>query len=67
MAAPGDPPAAGGVGYSCIAEQRTVETILAGKPSTPFLRFGDRVRIEMLDAARALDFRRDRPDRAARA
>ncbi len=27
-----------------------VETILAGKPSTPFLRFGDRVRIEMLDA-----------------
>ena len=47
---PGRPAAAGGVGYSCIAEQRTVETILAGKPSTPFLRFGDRVRIEMLDA-----------------
>ncbi len=48
---PGRPAAAGGVGYSCIAEQRTVETILAGKPSTPFLRFGDRVRIEMLDAS----------------
>lgn len=46
---PGRPAASGGVGYSCIAEQRTVETILAGKPSTPFLRFGDRVRIEMQD------------------
>ncbi|PWB64252.1 MAG: 2-keto-4-pentenoate hydratase, partial [Bradyrhizobiaceae bacterium] len=40
----------GGLGYSCIAELRTVETIRAGKPSTPFMRFGDRVRIEMLDA-----------------
>lgn len=47
---PGRPAAAGGVGYSCIAEQRTVETIVAGKASTPFMRFGDRVRIEMLDA-----------------
>jgi fumarylacetoacetate (FAA) hydrolase len=46
---PGRPAASGGVGYSCIAEQRTVETILAGKPTTPFLRFGDRVRIEMRD------------------
>jgi fumarylacetoacetate (FAA) hydrolase len=46
---PGRPAASGGIGYSCIAEQRTVETILAGQPSTPFLRFGDRVRIEMLD------------------
>ena len=46
---PGRPAASGGVGYSCIAEQRTVETILAGKPSTPFLRFDDRVRIEMQD------------------
>ena len=46
---PGRPAAAGGIGYSCIAEQRCVETILAGKPSTPFLRFGDRVRIEMQD------------------
>ena len=46
---PGQPAASGGVGYSCIAEQRTVETILTGKASTPFLRFGDRVRIEMHD------------------
>jgi len=46
---PGRPIASGGAGYACIAEQRTVETILAGKPSTPFLCFGDRVRIEMLD------------------
>ncbi|MDQ6916852.1 MAG: fumarylacetoacetate hydrolase family protein [Pseudomonadota bacterium] len=48
---PGRPVASGGAGYSCIAEQRTVETILAGKPTTPFLRDGDRVRIEMLDAS----------------
>ncbi len=47
---PGRPVKAGGRGYACIAEQRTVETILAGKPSTPFMRFGDRVRIEMFDA-----------------
>ena len=46
---PGKPIEEGGLGYSCIAEQRTVETILAGKPSTPFMRFGDRVRIEMVD------------------
>jgi fumarylacetoacetate (FAA) hydrolase len=48
---PGRPAAQGGVGYSCIAEQRTVETIVGGKPVTPFLRFGDSVRIEMLDAS----------------
>ncbi|HVE50757.1 MAG TPA: fumarylacetoacetate hydrolase family protein [Casimicrobiaceae bacterium] len=48
---PGRPAASGGVGYSCLAEQRTVETIVGGKPLTPFLRFGDRVRIEMLDGA----------------
>jgi fumarylacetoacetate (FAA) hydrolase len=47
---PGRPIEAGGVGYSCIAEIRTVETILEGKPRTPFLRRGDRVRIEMKDA-----------------
>jgi fumarylacetoacetate (FAA) hydrolase len=41
----------GGVGYSCIAEIRAVETIRSGKPSTPFLSFGDSVKIEMLDAA----------------
>ncbi len=49
---PGRPVAAGGAGYSCIAEQRTVETILAGAPTTPFLKAGDTVRIEMRDAAR---------------
>ncbi|MBK9703140.1 MAG: fumarylacetoacetate hydrolase family protein [Betaproteobacteria bacterium] len=48
---PGRPAPLGGVGYSCIAEQRTVETLAGGKPCTPFMRFGDRVRIEMLDAA----------------
>jgi fumarylacetoacetate (FAA) hydrolase len=48
---PGRPARDGGVGYSCIAEQRTVETITDGTPQTPFLRFGDRVRIEMLDAS----------------
>jgi fumarylacetoacetate (FAA) hydrolase len=48
---PGKPISQGGLGYSCLAEQRTVETILNGKPSTPFLKFGDRVRIEMKDAA----------------
>jgi fumarylacetoacetate (FAA) hydrolase len=37
------------VGVSCLAEQRTIETIESGSPRTPFLRFGDRVRIEMLD------------------
>jgi fumarylacetoacetate (FAA) hydrolase len=47
---PGKPIAEGGLGYSCLAEQRTVETIRNGKPSTPFLKFGDRVRIEMLDS-----------------
>jgi fumarylacetoacetate (FAA) hydrolase len=47
---PGRPAAQGGVGYSCIAEQRTVETIVEGKPRTPFMRFGDRIRLEMLDA-----------------
>jgi fumarylacetoacetate (FAA) hydrolase len=47
---PGRPIAEGGLGYSCIAEQRTVETIRFGKPQTEFLKFGDRVRIEMLDA-----------------
>ncbi len=40
----------GGVGYSCIAEIRTIETINDGKPSTPFMHFGDRIRIEMNDA-----------------
>ncbi|MDP1613875.1 MAG: fumarylacetoacetate hydrolase family protein [Sulfuritalea sp.] len=39
----------GGVGYCCIAEVRMYETIEEGKPKTPFMRFGDRVRIEMRD------------------
>jgi fumarylacetoacetate (FAA) hydrolase len=47
---PGRPIAEGGLGYSCIAEQRTVETIKSGAPKTPYLTFGDRVRIEMRDA-----------------
>jgi fumarylacetoacetate (FAA) hydrolase len=47
---PGRPISEGGVGYSCIAEIRCVETIRNGKPATPFLKFGDRVRIEMLNA-----------------
>ena len=46
---PGRPAAEGGIGYSCIAEQRTVETLVAGKATTPFMRFGDRIRIEMHD------------------
>lgn len=36
-------------GSSCLAEKRMLETIADGKPSTPFLQYGDRVRIEMLD------------------
>ena len=39
----------GGLGYSCIAEIRMVETILEGKPKTPFMKFGDTTRIEMKD------------------
>jgi fumarylacetoacetate (FAA) hydrolase len=38
------------VGSSCLAERRMIETIERGSPSTPFLKFGDRVRIEVLDA-----------------
>ena len=39
----------GGVGYSCIAEVRMIETIRDVKPSTSFMANGDTVRIEMLD------------------
>ncbi|MFD2263252.1 fumarylacetoacetate hydrolase family protein [Lacibacterium aquatile] len=46
---PGKPVSEGGLGYSCIAEVRTVETILHGAPKTHFMRYGDKVRIEMLD------------------
>jgi fumarylacetoacetate (FAA) hydrolase len=49
---PGKPVAEGGVGYSCLAELRTIETLQGGKPVTPFLKAGDVVRIEMKDARR---------------
>jgi fumarylacetoacetate (FAA) hydrolase len=38
-------------GSTCLAERRMLESLDHGKPMTPFLSFGDRVRIEMLDAA----------------
>ena len=38
-------------GSSCLAEKRTLETLDSGKPTTPFMKFGDRIRIEMFDAA----------------
>ncbi len=38
-------------GSSCLAEKRVLEIIKDGKPVTPFMKFGDTVRIEMLDAA----------------
>jgi fumarylacetoacetate (FAA) hydrolase len=34
-------------GYSCIAEKRAIETILDGKPTTEFMKFGDTIRIEV--------------------
>ncbi|MFB1071629.1 fumarylacetoacetate hydrolase family protein [Vibrio diabolicus] len=40
----------GGVGYSCIAEVRMIETIRDGKPSTNFMSFGDSIKLEMFDA-----------------
>ncbi len=42
---PGKPIAEGGVGYSCLAEVRTIETIAGGAAVTPFLKKGDTVRI----------------------
>ena len=45
----GKPIDEGGVGYSCIAEIRMIETIENGAPKTPFMSPGDRVRMEMLD------------------
>jgi fumarylacetoacetate (FAA) hydrolase len=45
-----------GKGASCLAEQRTVETLRDGKPSTPFLKFGDSLRIEVTDAQGASIF-----------
>jgi fumarylacetoacetate (FAA) hydrolase len=43
-------------GSGCLAEKRCLETIAEGKPKTPFMHFGDRVRIEMFDAAGATIF-----------
>ncbi len=43
-------------GSSCIVERRMIETIESGSPVTPFLKYGDRVRIEMLDAGGATLF-----------
>ncbi len=45
----GKPVKDGGVGYSCIAEIRMIETINNGKPTTPFMQFGDKIQIEMFD------------------
>ena len=55
---PGKPVSDGGAGYSCIAEIRMIETISNGKPSTPFMRYGDRVEIDMLDGDGASIFGR---------
>ena len=49
---PGKTIAEGGVGYSCLAELRTVETLAQGGPKTPFMKAGDVVRIEMRDGRR---------------
>ncbi|PTL84060.1 fumarylacetoacetate hydrolase family protein [Vitiosangium sp. GDMCC 1.1324] len=48
---PGKAVSEGGAGYSCIAELRMVETLQSGAPRTPFLKRGNRVRIEMRDEA----------------
>ena len=37
------------VGSSCIQEKRMIETIETGEPKTPFLKFGDRVKITMIN------------------
>lgn len=48
---PGKPVTEGGVGYSCIAEIRMIETIENGQPTTPFMSFGDTIQIEMFNKA----------------
>ncbi len=53
---PGAPVSEGGRGYACLAEIRMIETIRAGRPSTPFLKPGDTIRIEMLDGNNASIF-----------
>ena len=62
---PGKPVAEGGAGYSCIAELRTVETLLEGAPKTPFLKPGDARAHRDAGRRRPLDLRRHRPDRGA--
>jgi fumarylacetoacetate (FAA) hydrolase len=47
---PGKPVSEGGLGYSCIAELRMVETIQDGAPKTEFMKTGDRVSITMRDS-----------------
>ncbi len=37
-------------GYTCIAEKRALEMIAEGEPKTPFMKFGDTIKFEMLDA-----------------
>jgi fumarylacetoacetate (FAA) hydrolase len=44
------------VGASCLAERRMLEIIAEGQPRTPFMSFGDTIRIEMLDARGASIF-----------
>jgi fumarylacetoacetate (FAA) hydrolase len=46
---PGKPCSEGGMGYSCIAEIRMIETINHGEAKTPFMSAGDTVKIQMLD------------------
>ena len=46
---PGKPVSEGGAGYSCIAEIRMIETIAGGAATTPFMKPGDVVRVEMKD------------------
>ena len=53
---PGKPIHAGGVGYSCIAEIRMIETINDGEPKTRFMQFGDTIQINMQDATGASIF-----------
>jgi fumarylacetoacetate (FAA) hydrolase len=36
-------------GYTCIAEKRALEMLEGGAPATAYMRFGDTIRIEMLD------------------
>lgn len=48
---PGKPVVEGGLGYSCIAEVRMVEKIQGGEMKTPFLQYGDTIRIEARDDA----------------